>query len=90
MNAEEKLCTKELASRLLVTERTVWTWVNRLDLPCAGAGRGRRFVWREALEWYVRYRFWVNPNGGWTPRAGPVERRLYRKRVEREVVADKA
>jgi len=52
----EALDTETVADLLGVTPRQVRNWAINKGLPFKDDPRGRRFKWREALEWYIVYR----------------------------------
>jgi phage terminase Nu1 subunit (DNA packaging protein) len=52
----EALDTESVADLLGVTARQVRNWVKDKGLPSKDDPRGRRFIWRDALEWYIIYR----------------------------------
>lgn len=52
----EALDTETVAELLGVTARQVRNWVKDKGLPSRDDARGRRFIWRDTLEWYVSYR----------------------------------
>ena len=52
----EALDTESVADLLGVTARQVRNWVKDKGLPSKDDPRGRRFKWRETLEWYIVYR----------------------------------
>lgn len=63
----ETLELEDVASLLGVSERMIRNYMKDNDLPCIGDGRGRRFVWAEVREWYVRYRIEKDGNRGNEP-----------------------
>lgn len=52
----EALDTESVADLLGVTARQVRNWVKDKGLPSKDDPRGRRFIWRDTLEWYIVYR----------------------------------
>ena len=57
MQGEHEAMDAETVAGLLgVSTRQLNNYINLRDLPSTGSGRRRTFVWREVLEWYVRYR----------------------------------
>lgn len=58
------LDTEDVAALLGVSARMVRNYVKEKQLPCSDDPRGRRFVWKDVLEWYVRYRLEADGNGG--------------------------
>jgi phage terminase Nu1 subunit (DNA packaging protein) len=52
----EALDTESVADLLAVTARQVRNWVKDKGLPSKDDPRGRRFIWRDTLEWYIGYR----------------------------------
>ena len=55
-NEMEALELEDVASLLGVSERMVRNYIKDNGLPCTGDGRGRRFVWADVREWFVKYR----------------------------------
>src|SRR5262245_3627135 len=52
----EALDTETIAELLGVSARQVRNLVKDKGLPSRDDPRGRRFVWPDVLEWYVKYR----------------------------------
>jgi phage terminase Nu1 subunit (DNA packaging protein) len=60
----QALETEDIVDLLGVTDRQIRNYIKEKKMPCIGDGRGRRFVWRDVLEWYVSYRMELSGNGG--------------------------
>jgi phage terminase Nu1 subunit (DNA packaging protein) len=52
----EALDTESVADLLGVSPRQVRNWAKDKGLPYKDDPRGRRFIWRDTLEWYIVYR----------------------------------
>lgn len=52
----EALDTESVADLLGVSARQVRNWAKDKGLPSKDDPRGRRFIWRDTLEWYISYR----------------------------------
>lgn len=65
----EALDTESVADLLGVTARQVRNWVKDKGLPSKYDPRGRRFIWRDTLEWYIVYRTEKDGSRGSQPAA---------------------
>jgi excisionase family DNA binding protein len=67
-NVDEVLTVRELARRLRVSERTLFTWTKQRGLPVVRVGKTLRFLWAHVREWLDSQ----TNNGGGNPGCGGV------------------
>lgn len=89
----EALDSETVADLLGVTARQVGNWVKHKGLPFIDDPRGRRFIWRKTLEWYIGYRTEKDGSRGSqlpasSPSADPEKTETFDQAICRKTIAE--
>lgn len=85
----EALDLDDVAALLRKTPRMVRNYLKDNKMPFVNGGGGRRFVWGDVLEWYVRYRIELEGNdGSRLPELPSEDDESYEEALRRRTIAE--